>query len=200
MFKIGNQPKDDAASGGSLADQHASSQHGGSAYQSSTRPPSAAPATSESEALARDIKDGTLKGYIGNGTELSGEVNFKGMLRVDGHLSGRVNSQDGTLIVSTGGRVDANMEVALAQIYGTVNGDIIATKRIEMGRVAKVTGNIITPALVIEQGATFEGHCSMTQPKESQGGLRKEERPSPPPASGSGAQPAEVSNKSASVN
>jgi len=89
------------------------------------------------------------------------------MLRVDGALSGRVASSDGTLIVSTNGRVDANVEVAVAQIYGTVNGDIIASKRIEMGRVAKVTGNIQTPALVIENGAVFEGSCRMVQLKEA---------------------------------
>ncbi|MCA1643238.1 MAG: polymer-forming cytoskeletal protein [Acidobacteria bacterium] len=98
-------------------------------------------AYTESDALARDIKEGTLTGFVGNGTNMTGEANFKGMLRVDGHLSGRVSSQDGTLIVSTGGQVDANVEVSVAQIYGTVNGDVVATKRIELGRVAKVTGN-----------------------------------------------------------
>src|SRR5215211_44160 len=41
-----------------------------------------------------------------------------------------------------------------------------ASKRIEMGRVAKVTGNIQTPALVIENGALFEGSCRMVQVKE----------------------------------
>ncbi len=125
-------------------------------------------AVSESESLARDIKEGTLSGFVGNGTTLTGEANFKGMLRVDGHLSGRVSSLDGTLIVSTGGQVDANVEVSIAQIYGTVKGDIIATKRIELGRVAHVTGNIQAPALVIESGAIFEGSCSMMQLREAQ--------------------------------
>ncbi len=125
-------------------------------------------AVSESESLARDIKEGTLRGFVGNGTTLTGEANFKGMLRVDGHLSGRVSSLDGTLIVSTGGQVDANIEVSIAQIYGTVKGDIIATKRIELGRVAHVTGNIQAPALVIESGAIFEGSCSMVQLREAQ--------------------------------
>ena len=125
-------------------------------------------AVSESESLARDIKEGTLSGFVGNGTTLTGEANFKGMLRVDGHLSGRVSSQDGTLIVSTGGQVDADVEVSVAQIYGTVVGNITATKRIELGRVAKVTGDIQTPALVIEQGAVFEGSCRMQQIKDAQ--------------------------------
>ncbi|HEY6188389.1 MAG TPA: polymer-forming cytoskeletal protein [Pyrinomonadaceae bacterium] len=120
-------------------------------------------AITESESLARDIKEGLLSGFVGNGTELTGEANFKGMLRVDGHLSGKVHSDEGTLIVSTNGVIDANIEVAVAQIHGTVNGDITATKRIEMGRVAKVTGNIQTPSLVIEHGALFEGGCRMTK-------------------------------------
>jgi cytoskeletal protein CcmA (bactofilin family) len=132
-------------------------------------------AVSESESLARDIKEGTLSGFVGNGTTLTGEANFKGMLRVDGHLSGRVSSQDGTLIVSTGGQVDADVEVSVAQIYGTVIGNITATKRIELGRVAKVTGDIQTPALVIEQGAMFEGSCRMQQIKEAQ--AKEEARP-----------------------
>jgi cytoskeletal protein CcmA (bactofilin family) len=130
--------------------------------------PNSSKAYTESDALARDIKEGNLSGFVGNGTTLTGEANFKGMLRVDGTLSGRVSSADGTLIVSTGGQVDANVEVSVAQIYGTVNGDITATKRIELGRVAKVTGNIQTPALVIEQGAIFEGSCRMAQQRDAQ--------------------------------
>jgi len=125
-------------------------------------------AVTESESLARDIKEGNLSGFVGSGTSVSGEANFQAMLRVDGHLSGRVSSSDGTLIVSAGGLVDADVEVAIALINGTVNGDIVATKRIELGRVAKVDGNIQTPSLVVEQGALFEGNCRMTQPREAQ--------------------------------
>jgi cytoskeletal protein CcmA (bactofilin family) len=124
-------------------------------------------AVSESEALARDIKEGTLSGYVGNGTSLTGEASFRGMLRIDGHLTGRVTSSDGTLLVGTNGLVDADIEVAIATINGTVNGDIIATERLEMGRAAHVKGNIQTPSLMIETGAIFEGSCRMLQPNEA---------------------------------
>jgi len=120
-------------------------------------------AMTESETLARDIKEGTLSGFVGGGTEVTGEANFKAMMRVDGHLSGRVSSSSGTLIVGANGKVDANIEVAVAVIHGTINGDIIATQRLELGRAAKVNGNIQTPSLVIEQGAVFEGSCKMLQ-------------------------------------
>jgi cytoskeletal protein CcmA (bactofilin family) len=120
-------------------------------------------AMTESETLARDIKEGTLSGFVGGGTVVTGEANFKAMMRVDGHLSGRVSSTSGTLIVGANGKVDANIEVAVAVIHGTINGDIIATQRLELGRAAKVHGNIQTPSLIIEQGAIFEGTCKMLQ-------------------------------------
>ncbi|HXM35844.1 MAG TPA: polymer-forming cytoskeletal protein, partial [Pyrinomonadaceae bacterium] len=72
-------------------------------------------------------------------------------------------SSSGTLVIGTNGKVDANIEVAVATIHGTVNGDIIATQRLELGRSAKVNGNIQAPSLIIEQGALFEGSCKMTQ-------------------------------------
>lgn len=120
-------------------------------------------AMTESETLARDIKEGTLSGFVGGGTMVTGEANFKAMMRVDGHLSGRISSTSGTLIVGANGKVDANIEVAVAVIHGTINGDIIASQRLELGRAAKVNGNIQTPSLIIEQGAVFEGSCKMQQ-------------------------------------
>jgi len=120
-------------------------------------------AMTESETLARDIKEGNLSGFVGNGTNVTGEANFKAMMRVDGHLSGRISSTSGTLIVGSNGKVDANVEVAVAVVHGTINGDIIATQRLELGRSAKVNGNIQTPSLIIEQGAVFEGSCKMLQ-------------------------------------
>jgi cytoskeletal protein CcmA (bactofilin family) len=120
-------------------------------------------AMTESESLARDIKEGTLSGFVGGGTDVTGEANFKAMMRLDGHFSGRITSSSGTLIVGNNGKVDANIEVAVAVIHGNINGDIIATQRLELGRAAKVAGNIQTPSLIIEQGAIFEGSCKMLQ-------------------------------------
>ncbi|HSK63884.1 MAG TPA: polymer-forming cytoskeletal protein [Pyrinomonadaceae bacterium] len=138
---------------------------------------SASRAMTESETLARDIKEGTLSGFVGGGTVVTGEANFKAMMRVDGHLSGRVSSSSGTLIVGANGKVDANIEVAVAVIHGTINGDIIATQRLELGRAAKVNGNIQTPSLIIEQGAVFEGSCKMLQMATAAEKTKKKEEP-----------------------
>lgn len=117
--------------------------------------------------MARDIKEGRLSGYVGNGTTLTGETSFQSMLRVDGHLTGKVHSDNGTLIVGTDGQVDADIEVSNAVVNGTINGDITATEKVELGRAAKVVGNITSPQVVIEPGAIFEGSCHMLKARDA---------------------------------
>ena len=146
-------------------------------------------AMTESETLARDIKEGTLSGFVGGGTVMTGEANFKAMMRIDGHMSGRVSSTSGTLIVGANGKVDANIEVAVAVIHGTINGDIIATQRLELGRAAKVNGNIQTPSLIIEQGAIFEGTCKMLQMSAASEKSKKDNKKADEPLDTSRMQP-----------
>ena len=130
-------------------------------YQAEPASSSPSRAVTDSEAMARDIKEGRLSGFVGHGTVLSGETNFQAMLRVDGQLVGSVSSETGTLIVGSNGQVDANVSVASAVVNGVVNGDIIATERVQLGRTARVVGNIQAPRMIIEDGAIFEGMCSM---------------------------------------
>jgi cytoskeletal protein CcmA (bactofilin family) len=179
-------------------------QHNAPAYDAPSQTPpltsTVSRAISESEGLARDIKEGILTGFVGNGTVLTGEATFRGMLRIDGRLSGSINSQDGTLIVGAGGQVDASIEVAVATIHGTVNGDIIATKRIEIGRTSRVVGNIQAPTLVIEQGAIFEGNCRMLQPKEAADRQREKEIQETDSSMLEASEPADLSNESATLS
>ena len=104
-------------------------------------------------------KDNWL-GFVGDVMKFTGEVRFKSMLRIDGHFSGHVNSSDGTLIISTGAEVtDAQINVAVAKINATVQGNINATRELVLGRTAKVTGKVSAPALTVEEGAQFNGIC-----------------------------------------
>lgn len=140
-----------------------------SSYQyGESQPAAQSRVVTDSESIARDIKEGRLSGFVGHGTVLTGETNFQMMLRVDGHLTGTVTSDGGTLIVGTNGQVDANVSVGVATINGVVNGDVIASEKIQLGRTARVMGNIATPRLIIEEGAVFEGGCSMMRAREEQ--------------------------------
>ena len=122
---------------------------------------------SESETMARDIKEGRMSGYVGNGTVLTGDISFQTMLRIDGQLTGRIISETGTITIGATGQVDANIAVAAAVVNGTVNGDIIATEKLQLGRTAHVVGNVQTPRLLLEDGAILEGNCSMMKARDS---------------------------------
>jgi cytoskeletal protein CcmA (bactofilin family) len=121
--------------------------------------------------------DGILTGQIGAGSslnlrqrpsasfatqaELTGDLTFKDMVRVNGHVAGTIYSKTGTLIVDASACVESNINVVAAIISGTVKGDIIARDRVELGPAAKIYGNIWTRSLVIKDGAIFEGVCRM---------------------------------------
>lgn len=210
MLRIGKNPKDQEENENSpeKIDAYSTPKTYSSYQNTSTEPKpavnetlaSSSRAMTESESLARDIKEGTLSGFVGGGTVVTGEATFKAMMRVDGHLSGRITSSSGTLIVGANGIVDANIEVAVAMIHGTINGDIVATQRLELGRAAKVNGNVQTPSLVIEQGAIFEGSCRMVQMTAAASAPRKDKSVEDKPLESSTKAPDTSSAKPLSTN
>ena len=93
--------------------------------------------------------------------ELDGELSFKDMLRVNGHIAGKVFSYKGTLFVDASARIDADIDVKVCMISGVVNGDVVAHERVELGSGAIINGNIATRAITMKPGAVFRGDCRM---------------------------------------
>lgn len=168
MIRMGRNSKSETSDAPEFQSSYPQTQSSPSALYGSETPNTVSRPATDSENIARDIKDGKLSGFVGHGTSLTGDTSFQIMLRVDGHLTGTVTSDGGTLIVGNNGQLDANVSVGVAQINGTINGDVAATERIQLGRTARVVGNIATPKLVIEDGAIFEGGCTMLKAREAQ--------------------------------
>lgn len=103
-----------------------------------------------------------LNGFLDNGSHLHGELRFDASFRVDGKLTGTVESA-GDLIVGESGEVEGEVRVGQIFISGTVRGTVRATAKVQIAPAGKVFAEIHTPKLVIEDGAVFEGHCSMTR-------------------------------------
>jgi len=121
---------------------------------------SQAAAKREDRTPRTNIQKDNWLGFIGDVMKFTGEVRFRSMLRIDGHFSGHVTSSDGTLIVSDGARLTQTViNVAIARINGSVEGDIRASKELVLGRTASVTGEVSAAALVVEEGAVLNGSC-----------------------------------------
>ena len=106
-----------------------------------------------------------LNGFLDEGTEVHGELRFRDALRVDGRIKGRVVS-DNTLIIGETGQVEAEIDCGVVSIRGRVSGQVHGRQRIELLAGCRVEATLVTPKLVIEDGAFFHGDCRMGGPPE----------------------------------
>ena len=118
-------------------------------------------APSESRAVASDMRS-----FLGEGTDVNGEIRFSDILRIDASVSGSIVSESGSLLIGERGRVKANIEAASIEIHGSVEGSITAKTKVEIRASGRVHGDIYTPALIIEYGAVFDGKCHMDSTRE----------------------------------
>lgn len=105
---------------------------------------------------------------LGKGAELNGEVTFTNGLRVEGIIKGKVRSE-AILEIGPGGLVDAEVNIRKISINGEFRGVIHASDRVEIRKNGKVFGDIFSPCLIIEAGATFDGRCNMRDEKPQAG-------------------------------
>jgi len=87
-------------------------------------------------------------------------------LHINGKFEGTLNTK-GDLTIGSNAVVKANIKGETIVIAGTVSGEVIAEKSLKIVSPANVTGNIRTPSLVIEKGATINGNCQMNSASSS---------------------------------
>jgi cytoskeletal protein CcmA (bactofilin family) len=116
----------------------------------------------------------TLNGFLDKGSHLKGELFFEETFRIDGKFEGKIPGGS-ELILGDSAEVDAEIHVDRISINGSLKGSVHATERIEMHQSARVSADLQTPVLLIEEGAYFQGSCDMTK----QPSTRLVEMPSP---------------------
>jgi cytoskeletal protein CcmA (bactofilin family) len=102
-------------------------------------------------------------GWIGRGIEVTGDIAFADRLQVDGKVNGKLNSDSGTLIVGESGQLDTQIDVGVCVVHGEIRGNLIARSKLEIRRTGRVHGDVVTPVLLVEEGAVFNGAIRMTQ-------------------------------------
>ncbi|MBT6650418.1 MAG: polymer-forming cytoskeletal protein [Flavobacteriales bacterium] len=97
---------------------------------------------------------------IGAGTVITGDIQSKGDIRVDGTLKGSVNTS-GKVVLGKDGVIEGDVVCADADVSGTIKAKISVAQLLSLKSTAKLNGDIITNKLSIEPGASFTGSCSM---------------------------------------
>jgi cytoskeletal protein CcmA (bactofilin family) len=97
---------------------------------------------------------------IGKNSRITGDLQYKGGLHVDGEIRGNVQAEDGSdsmLSLSQHGAIRGQVKVPNLTINGTVEGDVHAEKRLELGPEARITGDVYYNLIQIAVGATVNG-------------------------------------------
>lgn len=97
---------------------------------------------------------------LGKETVFAGIMRFTDSLKINGKLEGEIVST-GTLYIEDSAVINANIQVGSVVVAGIVNGNIIATDKLEILTSGKVFGNIRTARLRIADGVVFKGKCEM---------------------------------------
>jgi cytoskeletal protein CcmA (bactofilin family) len=108
-----------------------------------------------------------LRSFLGEGVEITGEVRFSEIMRVDSHISGTIVSDSGSLLIMEKGMVKATVQVGVVEVSGIVEGTITAKISVKIHSTGRVYGDIYTPALIIDHGAVFDGKCHMLESKNN---------------------------------
>lgn len=97
---------------------------------------------------------------VGRNSRIDGDLHYKGGLHVDGEIRGSVHaeeSSDSILSLSQHGVIRGEVKVPHVTVNGTVEGDVHAEKRLELGPEARVTGDVYYNLIQIAVGATVNG-------------------------------------------
>ena len=98
---------------------------------------------------------------IGEGTIFDGDLTSPETIRIDGTINGNCVCEK-KLILSAEGKVTGNISAQSVIISGKVDGDITVSGKLELFSTGKSAGNITAGSLVIDEGACFDGRCTMT--------------------------------------
>ena len=109
----------------------------------------------------KEINEDKITGFFDKDTIIKGDLTFKGSFRIDGRFKGKIDS-DSLLIIGEKGKVEADVKIGYIIINGEINGTIQAKDKVEINSQGRVTGTIITPKLIVEEGAYLEVNCQTT--------------------------------------
>jgi cytoskeletal protein CcmA (bactofilin family) len=101
-----------------------------------------------------------VSGFLDKGTNITGELEFAGTLRIDGNFHGSISTSD-ILIIGEHAIVQADIHAGEIEIHGQVLGTIEAKRRIEISVTGRVRGEIQTPVLTVNPGALLDARIRM---------------------------------------
>lgn len=113
--------------------------------------------------MSKDLKSMKTTSFLGENTELIGNLSVKGGLRIDGKLKGSIESES-AVIIGDHAHINANINARVVIASGRVEGDIHAQGHVQINLPGSMKGSIETQELIVEKGVYFDGSCQIIEP------------------------------------
>jgi cytoskeletal protein CcmA (bactofilin family) len=97
---------------------------------------------------------------ISNGTDITGDIRSNGDIRIDGTLTGNLNTK-GKVVIGPTGKISGEVICKNSEVSGVVEGKISVNQLLNLKASSRILGDIATSKLSIEPGAKFTGNCKM---------------------------------------
>ena len=121
------------------------------------RAPSPSPETTMSASTERVVVD------LGKSVVIKGELSGSEDLTIHGRMEGSISLKDHTLTIGPQADVKADISAKAVIVIGAVTGKVIAIDKIGIRATGAVTGDIVSPRLVIADGGCLRGAVEMAR-------------------------------------
>lgn len=97
---------------------------------------------------------------LAKGVVLKGEIHVEGTVRIDGRLDGEIQTK-GHVIIGEDGLVEGTIMAGTVVSSGRIKAKVTANERIQLLKTATLIGEVLTPVLIMEEGAKLQGTTDM---------------------------------------
>ena len=98
--------------------------------------------------------------FVGKGSVFEGKLQSAAGIRIEGRVTGGIESE-GDVAVGEHGVVEADIAARNVVIAGAVTGSVRAAEKVTITAKGRLTGDIESALLSIEEGAFYEGSSRM---------------------------------------
>ena len=111
-------------------------------------------------AKSNEQENGSIN-IIGTGTIITGDIISNGDIRIDGGLTGNLNTK-GKVVIGETGRIKGEIKCKNSDVAGEIEGKTYVSELLTLKATAKIFGDIMASKLAIEPGCKFTGYCNMS--------------------------------------
>lgn len=108
-----------------------------------------------------------ISAWVGKALLIQGKITSTENLTIDGRVEGTIELGDHSLTIGAGASVEADLAAQTIVISGTVAGNVKASVKVDLQATASVTGDIVSPLIVMADGAVITGKVDATGRKRS---------------------------------